>query len=204
MRLSLSFVTGSHEVCFELNAITLQTEYEKGNNRQWLAAYVKMHHEKKIRDRLTSMGIENFLPVKRESHQWSDRQKDVERVLIPMMIFVRVNNVEKISVLSLPTVFRYLTLRGEHRPAIIPDRQMDRFRFMLDHAEDPVEFHIEALNPGDKIRVIKGALTGLEGELVNVDGKSSIAVRIEQLGCAMVRIETAYIEVFKPIPSADS
>jgi transcription antitermination factor NusG len=177
----------------------VQPNDEKVNNKHWLAAYVKMHHEKKIRDLLTSMGIEHFLPVKRELHQWSDRKKEVERVLIPMMIFVRVNNVEKMSVLSLPAVLRYMALRGEHRPAIIPDKQMDRFRFMLDHADDDVTFRVEALNPGDKIRVIKGPLTGLEGELVTIDGQSSIAVRIDALGCALVRIDPAYVEVMKEL-----
>jgi len=192
-------VTGSHEVCLFFNVITVQPKNEKVNNKHWLAAYVKMHHEKKIRDLLTSMGIEHFLPVKRELHQWSDRKKQVERVLIPMMIFVRVNNVEKMSVLSLPAVLRYMALRGEHRPAIIPDKQMDRFRFMLDHADDDVTFRMEVLNPGDKIRVIKGSLTGLEGELVTIDGQSSIAVRIDALGCALVRIDPAYVEVMKKL-----
>ena len=31
---------------------------------------------------------------------------------------------------------------------------------------------------GEKVRVVKGPLTGLVGELVNVDGKSKIAVRL--------------------------
>ena len=43
--------------------------------KRWLAAYVKMHHEKKVRDRLASMGIEHFLPVQEEVRQWSDRKK---------------------------------------------------------------------------------------------------------------------------------
>ena len=49
--------------------------------KRWLAAYVKMHHEKRVRDRLTELGIENFLPVQNEVRQWSDRKKRVERVL---------------------------------------------------------------------------------------------------------------------------
>ncbi len=34
--------------------------------KRWLAAYVKMHHEKRVRDHLTAIGIENFLPVQEE------------------------------------------------------------------------------------------------------------------------------------------
>ena len=34
---------------------------------------------------------------------------------------------------------------------------------------------------GEKVRVVKGPLTGLVGEMVNVDGKSKIAVRLNML-----------------------
>ena len=37
---------------------------------------------------------------------------------------------------------------------------------------------------GEKVRVVKGPLTGLVGELVTVDGRSKIAVRLNMLGCA--------------------
>ena len=47
-----------------------------------------MHHEKKVAERLDKMGIENFVPVQQEVHQWSDRRKVVESVLLPMMVFV--------------------------------------------------------------------------------------------------------------------
>lgn len=164
------------------------------SERRWLAAYVKMHHEKKVRDRLTEMGIENFLPVQEEVRLWSDRKKKVERVLIPMMIFVYVNPAEQRTVLTLPSVLRYMVLRGEHTPTVIPAAQMEQFRFMVDYSESAVNFNTRALCPGEKVRVIKGSLTGLEGELITIDGKSSIAIRIEQLGCATVEMHSSMVE----------
>ena len=90
--------------------------------KSWLAAYVRLHHEKKTRDRLTAMGIECFLPIQEEIHQWSDRRKKVERVVIPMMIFVRVSDEERGLPLTLSAISRYMVLRGESVPAVIPDR----------------------------------------------------------------------------------
>lgn len=162
--------------------------------KKWLAAYVKMHHEKKVRDQLKAMGIEQFLPVQEEFRQWSDRRKKVERVLIPMMIFVRANPSEQREVIALPSVIRYLTLRGEHTPTEIPAVQMERFRFMLDHSESAVTFSVEDLRPGEKVRVIKGSLAGLEGELVTINGSARVAIRIEQLGCAVVEICPSMVE----------
>jgi transcription antitermination factor NusG len=162
--------------------------------KRWLAAYVKMHHEKRVRDRLTAMDIENFLPVQEEVRQWSDRKKKVERVLIPMMIFVHVDTGEQRTVITQPSILRYLTLRGEYVPTEIPSGQMERFRFMLDHSDSAVNFCVGDLQPGEKVRVIKGSLSGLEGELITVDGKSRIAIRIHQLGCAAVEMSASMVE----------
>ena len=162
--------------------------------KRWLAAYVKMHHEKKVRDHLTSLNIDNFLPVQTEIRQWSDRKKKIERVLIPMMIFVYVDTEEQQRVIRLPSVIRYLVLRGEHKPTEIPTSQMNSFMFMLDNSENQVNFSSNNLQPGEKVRVIKGSLAGLEGELVDIDGKSKIAIRIEHLGCAVVELKASAVE----------
>lgn len=118
------------------------------------------------------MGIENFLPVQQEVHQWSDRRKVVERVLLPMMIFVHVDIYEQKEVLTLGSISRYMVLRGESTPAVIPDEQMHRFKFMLDYSDEAINMSTSPLSPGAKIQVIKGPLSGLQGELVTVNGKS--------------------------------
>lgn len=163
-------------------------------SKRWYVALVRMHHEKKVAERLNKMGIENFVPVQQELHQWSDRRKMVESVLLPMMIFVHVDPKERKEVLSFSTVSRYMVLRGESGPAVIPDEQMARFRFMLDYSEEAVSMSTTLLARGEKVRVIKGPLTGLVGELVNVDGKSKIAVRLNLLGCACVDMPIGYVE----------
>lgn len=81
--------------------------------RQWLVAYVQSCLEKKTAQRLAAMGIECYLPVQSEIRQWSDRRKRVERLVIPMMIFVHVTPQERPLPLSLQAVSRYMVLRGE-------------------------------------------------------------------------------------------
>jgi transcription termination/antitermination protein NusG len=165
--------------------------------KEWLAAYVRLYHEKKTRDNLKSLGIECFLPLQEEVHQWSDRKKKVERVVISMMIFVHVAPEERIKVLQLPAVSRYLVLRGESTPAVIPEKEMQQFMFMLDNSDETVEMSDAPLTPGQKIRVVKGPLRGLEGELITVNGKKKIAVRIDCLGYATINMTIGMIEVIK-------
>ena len=149
------------------------------HSKRWYVAMVRMH------------------PVQQEVHQWSDRRKKVEAVLLPMMVFVHVDPKERMEVLSFSTVSRYMVMRGESTPAVIPDEQMARFRFMLDYSEEAVCMNSSPLARGEKVRVIKGPLTGLVGELVNVDGKTKIAVRLNLLGCACVDMPIGYVESVK-------
>ena len=164
------------------------------HSKRWYVALVRMHHEKKVSERLDKMGIENFIPVQQELHQWSDRRKMITSVLLPMMVFVHVAPKERMEVLSFSTVSRYMVMRGESSPAVIPDEQMARFRFMLDYSAESVSMNSSPLARGEQVRVIKGPLTGLVGELVNVDGKSKIAVRLNMLGCACVDMPVGYVE----------
>lgn len=47
---------------------------------------------------------------------------------------------------------------------------------------------------GRTVKVIKGPLTGLTGELITMDGKSKVAVRINMLGAAMVEVPVGFVE----------
>lgn len=162
--------------------------------RQWLVAYVQSCLEKKTAERLEAMGVEYYLPIQSEIRQWSDRRKKVDRLVIPMMIFVHVTPQERPLPLTLQAVSRYMVLRGESRPAVIPDEQMERFRFMLDYSPEAVEICSTPLAAGDAVRVIKGPLAGLEGELVMIGGKSKVAVRLDMLGCAHVDMPIGFVE----------
>lgn len=167
--------------------------------KRWYVAMVRMHHEKKVAEYLSKMGIDNFVPVQQQIHQWSDRRKAVETVLLPMMVFVHADQKERMEALTLSTVSRYMVLRGESTPAVIPDDQMARFRFMLDYAEEAISMSSSPLARGEEVRVIKGPLVGLVGELVTVNGRKKVAVRLNMLGCACVDMPIGYIESIKKI-----
>ena len=167
------------------------------HSKRWYVALVRMHHDKKVAERLSKMGIDSFVPVQQQIHQLSYRRKMVDTVLLPMMVFVHVNPKERMEVLSFSTVSRYMVMHGESTTAVIPDEQMARFRFMLDYSDETVCMNDTPLARGEKVRVIKGPLSGLVGELVTVGGKSKIAVRLNMLGCACVDMQIGYVESTK-------
>ena len=71
---------------------------------------------------------------------------------------------------------------------------MERFKFMLDYSDQAIQMSNAPLTVGQKVRVIKGALTGLEGELTTIGGKTKIIVRIDMLGCAGIEMPIGFVE----------
>jgi ComEC/Rec2-related protein len=129
------------------------------HSKRWYVALVRMHHEKKVAERLDKMGIENFVPVQQEVHQWSDRRKVVESVLLPMMVFVHADPKERKEVLSFSTVSRYMVMRGESSPTFKMQALMLREqivkKFRTWNLEDDVLAIISALTVGDKSKLTR-------------------------------------------------
>ena len=166
----------------------VRMHHEK-DNQHWYVFYVRMHHEKKTAEKLANLGVTYYLPVQEVTRQWSDRKKKLKIVVIPMMIFVKADEVKRVELLrDIPAITGSLIDRTTGRPAIIRDDEMKRFMFMLDYSEEAVHFIGEPLQPGTNIEVVKGPLSGLRGELLELNGKSHVVIRISQLGCASIEV----------------
>lgn len=170
-----------------------KTEKSVAKLKRWYIVLVRMHHERKVSEYLTKIGIENFVPIQQETHQWSDRRKTVEAIIFPMMVFVYVSPKERAEVLDLSIVRGYMVFHGESNPVVVPDEQMTRFRFMLDCSEDRVCLSSYPMARGKKVCVIDGPLKGLIGEFVNLDDKTQIVVRLNMLGCACVDMPVKWV-----------
>ena len=82
--------------------------------------------------------------------------------------------------------------------AIIPDSQIRTLQFMVGNSDTPVTFTPCIYRQGDKIRVIRGNLKGLEGEVQVVDDRhSELSVVIGLLGSAKLTIDTVDVELIK-------
>lgn len=82
--------------------------------------------------------------------------------------------------------------------AIIPNIQIERLKFMLGQSDSPVEITSKPFKTGDKVRVIRGKLKGLEGEVWDLKGtKSELVVALNFLGCAKLSIDTIDLEIIE-------
>ena len=178
----------------ELESIVPVTTDREAHPKRWIAALVQMCMEKKVGERLTKLGVENYVPTQTEIRQWSDRKKKVERVVIPMVVFVHTDEKTERSLRMHSFIRKILTYPGQTAAAVIPDNQIDRLKFMLRQSDSPVEMMEQHLQVGDKVHIVRGALQGLEGELYKNVDKSMVAIHIEALGYACVSVSVEDIE----------
>ena len=157
--------------------------------KAWVAARVQMCLEKRIATKLTKLGYENFVLVQREIHQWSDRRKAIDRVVLPTVVFFHADEREQQALVRFSFINYLIGYPGERRAAAIPDIQMERFRKMLQCRESTVNIEAAPLAVGEEVVITGGSLRGLYGELVRVqEGQSHVIVRIGALGCASIDI----------------
>ncbi len=173
--------------------------------RHWYVAIVNNKSERRTAERLDALGYETYVASQEEVRQWRDgRRRKVQRMVIPGLVFIKATEAERRQTLTGNLVKRYLSDRAAQRPqgynappAIIPEAQLERLRFMLGQADTPVQFSDRPLPPGTRVRVIRGPLRGLEGEIArsaSKDNNAILHVRLDYLGGALLDVAREDIE----------
>lgn len=162
----------------------------------WFVVKTRMHGERQMAKRLASCGAEVFLPVQKEWHQWSDRRKQVARLVIPMLVFVRLGIEERKELTPLLSLKFLADSTRNNKPAVIPDIQMQWFMFMLSRSESEVQMETATIHVGDCVRVTGGCLAGLVGHVAeDPQGRTKVVIRIGNLGCASVEVAKDSLQV---------
>jgi len=125
----------------------------------WYALYTAPRHEKSVAGQIERRGIDCFLPLYRSVRRWKDRRKELEMVLFPGYVFVRVAAKKRLHVLQVPGAVRLVTVNGQ--PVPLPDAEIESLRHRLSGSRN-VEPH-PYLRVGRRVRVRSGPLQGLEG-----------------------------------------
>jgi transcription antitermination factor NusG len=130
---------------------------------QWVAAQTKYRFEKKVAQQLMGKGIEVFVPLLRERHSWSDRQKVVTIPLFSGYAFVHLDGSLKMrsEVLQTAGFMGFVNFRGT--AAAISPKQIEDLRLLLQQ-EVPFSLYPFA-QAGRRVRVVGGCLNGVEGVL---------------------------------------
>ena len=121
----------------------------------------------------------DFLPLKSEVRQWSDRKQTVSFPLFSGYLFVRMNLTKDSRLQVLKTAGVAGFVGNQKGPLPIPDQQIEDVRAVLSQGIECTV--IPFLEEGDRVRVVRGALTGVEGRLVRVSSQSRLVISIEMI-----------------------
>jgi len=170
--------------------------------RQWFAVYTRSNHEKSVAEQMEKRSIERFLPTYEVVRKWKDRRMRLSVPLFPGYVFVRFAFDHRIGVLAVPGVVRLVGFNGQ--PAALAESEIETLR-LFDGKRICAEPH-PYLTTGRKVRVIRGALIGLEGVLVRKKGIARLLLSIDLIRqSAIIEVDSADVEpISMPIRPAYS
>jgi transcription antitermination factor NusG len=156
----------------------------------WWALYTRHQHEKTVAEMLSAKGFEVFLPLYESMRRWKDRNKLLSLPLFPCYVFVRGGLNRRLQVVTTPGVHMILS-RGE-QVAIIPEAEIDAIRITVDGP-----YHVEPhpfLKCGERVRVTRGSLEGVEGVLVRKKNLCRLVLSVDMLAQS-VAVEVNALDV---------
>lgn len=170
------------------NAVMLEAAE---SDTPWCALYTRHQHEKTVADMLTAKGLEVFLPLYDSLRVWKDRKKLISLPLFPCYVFVRGGINSRLQIMTTPGV--HMILCTGDRVAVIPEGQIDAIRRTVE-GNLQVEPH-PFLKCGERVRVRRGTLEGVEGILVRKKNQYRLILCVDMLAqCVAVEVESLDVE----------
>jgi len=138
---------------------------------------VRYQHERQTERALQSKGLETLVPLYRSPRQWSDRVKIVDLPLFAGYVLCRFALARRIPVLDTPGVSQIVAFGGAL--AAIEDSEIADIQRLL--ALDLPLAPWPYLKAGDRIRVERGPMRGLEGTLLRTKDALRLVIGVELL-----------------------
>ena len=165
-------------------------------DKRWYAVYTRSRFEKRAHEMLSKHGVESYLPLVRRWRIWSDRKKQVDMPLLPSYLFVHTRPEDPrayFDILNTPGIVRFITFEG--KAVAIPDRQIDALKRLNSEGID-MECMQETPAPGSPVRVVRGPMKGLCGEVISVGKNKKLVLRLDTLDkCITLNIPLALVEM---------
>jgi transcription antitermination factor NusG len=166
---------------------------------RWYAVHTKFKCEKFVRDQLASKGIQAYVPVLRVRKQYTRKVKVYDKPLINCYAFVLASQEEYRQILQTPYVFDFVRFGG--RIQAIPEQEMQLMQRVVGE-QDGVRFEPREWARGDRVAVSGGNRTGLQGILLDRNGKKEFTVALETIGFRMhMVIEDKYLRKVANAPA---
>jgi transcription antitermination factor NusG len=163
----------------------------ESRNDPWLALRTKSRHEHVVEDVLRQRCVDNYLPKCKVERSSQGRRRSVEMPLFPGYVFVRPRADQFDGM-------RYIRgscglVLANSRPATLPQRDLDAVKMLIDGGAtltvDP------QLVVGMRVRIDRGPLAGMEGELVSIRNEQHLVINVDAVGSSVrVKIDRDMVQ----------
>ena len=174
------------------------------NQKYWFAARTRDKQEFAVRkslDKLKSeenLDIDYYLPTRIVISQLKYRRKRSEVPAIRNLIFIYATKQTACDLSNVYSVrLYYMKDLFTHSMLVVPNKQMKDFMVIMDLNPDGVSFDSEPFAIGNKVKVIKGDFSGIEGEVVTEANKTYVVIRIKGVLVASVKVPKSYLKMIK-------
>jgi transcriptional antiterminator RfaH len=149
----------------------------------WYAVQTLYQHEQRVAGHLTVKGFPTYLPLIRETRQWSDRKKIIHVPAFGGYVFVRhdASLASRVRVLETAGVLRLLG--DNHSPVPIPDVEIESLRRTLESNVAPKR--CDCLTVGSLVQVKSGPLAGIRGRLNRINNSLRLVLSVSTISQAI-------------------
>jgi transcription antitermination factor NusG len=173
----------------------LRVAVKASQDLPWFALRVKSNYEQAVAHALHCKEYEEFLPTYTARRRWSDRLKEVQRPLFAGYVFCRLDTNDRLPGLTTPGVVGIVGVGKTPLP--IPTEDIEAVRTIVnsDLLVTPWPF----LQVGQKVRIVQGPFTDVEGILLKFKTRWRLVVSIALLQRSVaVEIDGHWVEPSAP------
>ena len=145
----------------------------------WYAARTRYGQEPGIHRRLETLGIEHFIPP-----------------VISNLVFLRTTKSEACGLANSGMIrVKYFVDCATKTLLVVPDKQMEDFKRVLDLVLEEGGLVDEPLSLGAWVRVTKGALRNVEGRVLELRGRYYVVVGLLDFCYAKAQVPRSWLEI---------
>ena len=153
---------------------------QTSESKFWFAYRIFHNKINQVKEKLADDGVQLFIPCRLVQEEKSETIEYREEPIIPSLIFIR-STEEYMQMLKVQysTHLGVYKIPGTTKAAVIPDREMEIFMYVLSKGCEQLESVDEKLVQGNHVRIIGGLFKGAEGYITRVHGTKRFVVLIK-------------------------
>ncbi|UOQ64829.1 UpxY family transcription antiterminator [Hymenobacter volaticus] len=162
-------------------------------SKKWYVIVSRKLHYKKAASALEKLGLSFYLPLQRQLHYWSDRNKWVEVPIFNPYIFLFSDELERKNIFNSYNSFHFLSHNG--KLVTVKEEEVEKVKLICKYSAN-IKVEQAPIRKGDLVEIIGGPLSGMNGYTFQENGKHRFLVQIFSLGqFASVDIDTNWLKV---------